>query len=61
MDNIDKLAAIERIVELHERAMEDDDGDKYQADPDLAMQAISCVLAGIMDMGCVRDFLGSKS
>jgi hypothetical protein len=46
MDDSEKLALIGQIVRLQADAQNDENGDRYQADAYLAVEAIEVVLAG---------------
>jgi len=56
MTDAEKLALITTVVDRQISAQNDDDGDKYQADANLAMEAIDRILAGDLDSSFVRTF-----
>jgi hypothetical protein len=51
MTETEKLAMITEVVDKQISAQNDEDGDKYQSDASLAMEAIEEILTGSPDMG----------
>ena len=52
-----KLEMIERIVAVHEKNVEDDEGDKHLSSSGYAMEAISAVVNDWPESPIVREFL----
>lgn len=57
MTDAEKLATINRIVNIQIDNQNDDDGDKYLSSADYAMEAITAVLDDEPDNSILRQFL----
>jgi len=58
MTETEILTAIKTIIVVHETHVNDEEGDKYLSDPNLAMEAISSVAFDrIIDKGVLLGFI----
>ena len=55
-----KLEVIAFIADRHAAERNDEEGDKYLSDADLAMEAIDAVLSGWQSNGALRAFLDPR-
>ena len=56
---MNKLQMIEKIVAVHERELDADEGDKHLSSTGYAMEAISAVISDWPESPIVRQFLES--
>jgi hypothetical protein len=50
----DRMSLVEHVLELHTEHVNDDDGDKYLSDPNLAIQALETIVGALCGADLAR-------